>query len=87
MQVQVDTSGIYPSTKLVSVLASFPGPTQLSVAFNTEKRFFIHTWGKPEDEAMSVLLLKVWHFECGDVFEMRDRILFSFYTELSRVGV
>ena len=32
-------------------LASFPGPAQLSVAWSTEKRFFVRTWGEPGNEA------------------------------------
>ena len=28
------------------VLASFPGPTQFSAAWSTEKRFLVHVWGE-----------------------------------------
>ena len=34
------------------LLASFPGPAQLSVASSTEKRFFVRARGEPGNEAI-----------------------------------
>ena len=36
------------------MVASFPGPTQLSVVCSTEKRFFLCAWGEPGNEATYV---------------------------------
>ena len=47
MRILVDTI-----IHLASNLASFPGPTQLSIAFSMEKQFFICTRGEPGDEAI-----------------------------------
>ena len=56
-----------------ALLASFPGPAQLSIACSTEKwervRLFIHVWEEPGNEAKSfppntgnIRATKVWLF-------------------------
>ena len=37
-------------------LVLFPAPTQLSVACNMEKQFFVHTQGEPGNEASEALV-------------------------------
>ena len=37
------------------LLASFPGPAQLSVACSTKKRFFVRVRGEPGNEATKLL--------------------------------
>ena len=45
----------------ISVVASFPGPAQLSITCSMEKRYpfpfdcFVHAWGEPGNKAISVV--------------------------------
>ena len=63
VRVRVRVSSITDSSlipRLCAILASFPGPAQLSVVCSTEKQF-IHAWGEPGNEASLILqVIKHW---------------------------